>query len=1008
MFARLAQTLTRALTRLLSISPGEEQKMALLFGMHLVFFVGLRWGDTASSSLFAAQWHAKLNDFSFMFIALAVLAVAAGSVYNYFAARLSHERMLVALAAALLVWLASVQILLRGAGAEASAPADLNCAAQMPAVLWTAPASGPCGWAYLYFSLGFFVLGDILTLHILIYISDFYDTRTAKRALPVLLSAGILGAILAGATVPFLTDTLQLSNAPLAWGACLLIVLGFVALVRWRLPGELARIEQARQGRRPGGAARGGMRAGLHLMRQWGVVRWIAFSTVVLVVLMRLLTTEATVVLNEQFGNDAARLAEFNGQVESLGNAAGLLLSFFVFAPLLSRLGVGTMNLLFPLLTLGSVAALNFLPSLGAAVAQAAAALGRLTDRVLKKVFRNPLEAMLFNSVPADVKGQARGFINAWMVALGTLLAGLIMLAAPSQAVVAWLALGAGLLFVLIAWRVRTEYARALSALVVDDELAVFRLSREEFERADPAIIEPLVRRLRETDDDDAAIVLAELLYDVQGAQAVDLLCQLARERGPAVRAHLIQIMGEDRIRDPGVRALCLDGLGDENENARRAAAVALAQTPNIADDEAVLNAFLPLLESGDETIQASLIPPLLASGDFYYMVPAMRLLSGWLDDRDEERCALGLRVLAQTGDERLVRTLVRYADGPAPSVRQQAAELIGQLAAHTRQETVRRLGLGTLRRLLNETDEMIRLAAIHGLGRFHSPDASAILLEALRDPVFEMRREACAAMHVLPGRELSRALHGGDVYAAECAAYLLARAGRPLAQRRAVELCERLAGEAYALHALSLPLLPVALPGPNLLHTILQEQAHERLDRLFWLVGALSEAEVAEAVRDSLGSEDVGARVNAAETLESLASPRVAQLVGPWFDGSGPEALARIGAEKTGVRAPNLREVFQYLWPGFPDGGGAAGAFPVERGDWLTAAALYALSDVAEAGRLRDLAIPPGAEPVFVAALRDRLRDAERAGAPLTRETAALALSRLATPGAQTAPRVE
>ena len=57
--------------------------------------------------------------------------------------------------------------------------------------------------------------------------------------------------------------------------------------------------------------------------------------------------------------------------------------------------------------------------------------------------------------------------------------------------------------------------------------------------------------------------------------------------------------------------------------------------------------AFLSLLEDADEDVRAGVIPPLIASGDFFFLAPAVRALSAWLEDSaSPANRALGLRVL--------------------------------------------------------------------------------------------------------------------------------------------------------------------------------------------------------------------------------------------------------------------------------------------------------------------------------------------------------------------------
>ncbi|NOH01935.1 MAG: hypothetical protein HND47_08190 [Chloroflexi bacterium] len=156
----------RALAKLFSIAPGEGRKTALLYSLHLVFYLGLMWGDAARETLFLSAWSA--DDLALVFVAYAVLGFIIGLAYAFVADRISNGLLLKIIMGVMVVWLISVRILLETNG-------------------------GPRGAVYPYFYLAYSAFRDLATMHILTYINDFYDTRAAKRALPLMLSAGIAG-----------------------------------------------------------------------------------------------------------------------------------------------------------------------------------------------------------------------------------------------------------------------------------------------------------------------------------------------------------------------------------------------------------------------------------------------------------------------------------------------------------------------------------------------------------------------------------------------------------------------------------------------------------------------------------------------------------------------------------------------------------------------------------------------------------------------------------------------
>ena len=937
----------RTLTNLFSVQPGEGAKTFLLYALHLMFYVGLRWGENASNTLFVDNWGA--DKLSLILIAQAVLALPIGIAYSIATERASGERLLLGLVGVTIVWLISVQVLLIGA------------------------APGTPDPAYFYFRLGFKVLGDVTALHILNYINDFYDTRAAKRALPLLSGATIAGAVVANAAMPLINATIGRQNMPLAWGACLVIVIGVVLIVRRQLP---AQASASGPSKRRSPSFGGNLLSNFRLVLNSGILRWLALSTVVMVTLMNVLDTQSQIIFKQHFTGNA--LSNYQATVDLIANIAGIIVASLLFGKMLARLGVGTSNLVFPLLTMLIVAAINFQPILLTAI------FGRLSDRTIKKVFRNPLDTMLFNSVPLHIKARARGFINSTTVPLGMLAAGFLVTLRPDQLTAVSLALAG--FYIVGALIVRSEYKRALVKLLAEDETAIFRASEADWEAAsDPATLQLLEQRLRESTDDNITVFLAETLCDLKGREAIPILQELAAKRSrPAMRASVISLMSE-WIDDPAVRQTCLDGIRSSRPVVRRAAALALTKAHTVEQDEEILDAFVEVIDKSDTDTQATLIPPLIASSNFYYLMPAVHHLYEWLSDkRDNRRRALGLRVLSASGDARLIRRLARFLSDPSPVVRAQAAGLIGDLSTHTPLEDMRQLGLSTLGDLLGDPDESVRLAVVEGLGRFRSREASQALLSAMRDDSFDVRRRASTVMQVIPAAELERALTSDDTRLAECAAVVLARSKRLRARRHVLDLCQRLTVEAYRLLIDSAALRTIDAPGARLMATAIQERADRLMDRVFWIVSALSNEQAAESIRRAMRSTTPVARANAIETLESITSPQFAQIVNPLFDGTELAAVARIGQQRLGLPDTTAWDVCRIAWPHLAD----EAAPRAISDDWLAALGMVTAVDLISTGA------PDRSDRVQAA-----LRVAETADAPLLNQTAHMALAQLTSP---------
>ncbi|CAG0931853.1 Cyclic AMP receptor protein [Thermoflexales bacterium] len=962
------------LARVFSIPAGEERRTFLLFLMYLLFFIGLRWGDSAGRTLFQLSWGELL---SIIFLISAPLALIIGLTYSYFASRLSNERLLVTILGLLITWLISVQVL-----------------------LIVEVGTGPRGFTYLYFFLGTLAAADVAALHLLNYINDFYNTRSAKLALPFILSASIAGSVVAGFSAPFLNGLIGLTFMPLAWIACLAGLAALARRARRIMPPELVQLEQQRQRQRKRTNLFKEWRSAARWLSRLDILRWLAVSTLVLVLLMKLLTIQSANIFNQIYAGDPQGLFNAYNLLDAGASLIGLIFSSLIFNRLIVRYGVGRMSLVFPTLTIIIVGGINFLPQLGVLVAS----LAYLDDRAFKKVFRNPLEAMLYNSVPLNIKARARAFINSLTLPLGTLLAGLLGLIMARGSLIAplagaWLSFMLALFYLGISWLVKNAYSRAMIRLVADDELAVFRAGYGEQEEFDPLLVRRLAQRLRKgQDDNDTAIILAEMLYDFQGRAAVRELTNLAQQRGGTIRAGIILLLA-DWITEPSVRQLCLTGLRDENVHVRRAAAQVLSAAPEAAQSQEVIAGFLEVIQQPDEATQSYTLPVLIASGEAQGAAASMKILSTWLTDPHEaRRRVLGLRVLAQTRDARLLDQIAPYLQDRVSIVRVQAVEVIGTLAAGASADRAKlaQHGLAILRRVLADDDVALRLAVVNQLGVLngvtHKPtarEAGQALLEAMRDDRFQVRRAACQALRVPDRREVELAYRGGDERVAECALYVMANVGSKqiggtLVHKRVIDRCEELAAQWYRVQTYRVALSEPDTAALGFLRALLHEQATHLIDRVFWLVGAVYGEQDTAALRRLLRSTDLRKRANALESLEAVGSRRLAALITPVFAAPELSTIAQIAQEQLGLSTPPVWDVFQAVWP-------ALCARPVEppleTSELLTAASLIAAVEAIPAA--------PHSSSV-IEQVRQTLRAAQTHGTPLIREAAELALQKL------------
>lgn len=971
----------RSLSNLLSIAPGEEQKTSLLYLLHLLFYLGLMWGDAARETLFLSAWSA--DDLAFVFVIYAIIGFMMGLAYTFVADRISNGLLLKIIMGIMILWLISVRFMLETNG-------------------------GPRGIVYPYFYLVYSAFRDVSTMHILMYINDFYDTRASKRALPLMLSAGIAGGTLAGFTAKLLNRWVGLENTPLAWAVTLALCFIVIMVIERRLGDDLEQIERQRKkslsaagsNRTRKASGLQNLREGFGFIRQSGLLRGLALGTFVMVVLMTLLTYQASREFAIQFEGRPDDLFNFYGILGGISNVAGLLIQSLFLSRLVNWLGVGTMNLFFPIVTLGAVSAINFFTG------RASATFARLDYSAIKQTFRNPLDAMLYNSVPLNSKTRARGFINGLVVPIGTLAAGLIVLAVKSQFIAGSLlisiGMGLALLYVLVMINVRREYGRSMTSLLAGDEVAIFHQDQSEVLPPDPATVLWLREKLQslpaDSDADGQAVFISQILYDMDSHSALPVIFEMIERRGSFFRKGIIELLGQSNLNQADFIALCQRSLNDSEPVVRDAAAGALlnfikrdAGRREDGMSLSILNSLYTRLSELQLEAQTQLVTLLIQYGSLEQQSNAQSILDQWLnsagesrkDDEDEKTLAAGLVVLVEAESRRvsisnqpsrlkeLVGTLIQ---NPSPYLRQQLIPALVRQGKNIHWES-EHWAVARLVKLLEDPEESIRLAVVEELqAEVKTIPLKPVVWQALNDPDLSVRRLACklpvrlkfAEMQALRGCLDANSMQSAP-QRVESAIYLLIQSGQRGMRTALGKVVESLVRDTYWLTMQGSALKDLVLEDPprpvaRLMLQSFQEASLSVLERVFWLMSADSSEEEIQAVQRALPSSDPMERANAAEALEATLPPIVARQLVRLLDGSPLDEIIACAEAELGMHQPSLMQVLQNAWTQLslqntrPALLQHLQKFYVD--GWLTTTAIYLLTEVQPSDSR--LSIPP------------------------------------------------
>ena len=119
---------------------------------------------------------------------------------------------------------------------------------------------------------------------------------------------------------------------------------------------------------------------------------------------------------------DEQTLTRFLGWIAIASNALQLLVLFFFTQPLIERLGVGPMNLVYPMTTLASFAGLAIVPNLTSAIG------AHLNKEPLELSINKPVHTLNYNAVPHRFVGRVRAIGDGLFSAIGLGLAGGLLL----------------------------------------------------------------------------------------------------------------------------------------------------------------------------------------------------------------------------------------------------------------------------------------------------------------------------------------------------------------------------------------------------------------------------------------------------------------------------------------------------------------------------------------------------------------------------------------------------
>jgi HEAT repeat protein len=869
-----------AFGNIFNIKPGEGRRLALLSTVVFLFILGITWAQIVIPAAFVAQVGVERLPYVFIGDALAIIVTM--MLYSAFVDRYPHGRLMVGM---VIIGLGGIGI---GYGLLRFGYTNV-------------------GFVYLY--LLFRVLIEAISIHMGTYLNSFFDAQTAKRALPLLFSVLRVAVIVAGLTVPLLNAVFAAQDILLLWGAAF----AGLAFVVWYIPRALPPNQLPVHVASAGSSYIDNVRDGFRFVFAAPFLRAMMITAWLVIIVMTIINYQTAQIFYQQL-TTTAQISNFTGTLTALGGVIVLPIQLFLYSRIVARIGVGNTSLLYPLTTLTASGLLIMLPG-----SLWAAGLAFFNQNTLNVAFRAITDDLLYNAVPAQVKGRARAAINGIVVPLGTLVAGVLLLL-PQIVDARWflpVMLGLpAISYLLGALIVRSLYGRALINLLERENYTLILRSAGNLNFNDPATLNYLKSKLQDRADPNAVIITVSLLIEGMGRDAVPLLEPLLYNGDLDLRIAVLDALIEAHVPGEAMRRVYVDLLKEHDWRIRKRALLGLEQLTS-PPDAGYVEAAVALLNDEDAEIRAQVIPTLLRTA---HEVEARAALARLVYSPEPALRSLGAGVLGRVTDADYLEMLLNCLGDPVEAVHLDAVMSLELVVTRiTVPPEYTGMLAGKLRSLLSDHIVRTRLACVRIAGRLDPAISTPILVAALRDQSESVREAAVDALNKhgeSAVAALKPLLNAEERITRHMALIPLTRIRRDDFETDVHRAIAAAIEDVY-LHLNRLqPLTALsAVSSANILQATIREYCADLINEVFDLIGALFSSAQVGVVRDSLTRTEAHVRANAMEALETMIPPTLAALLSPLCDPTVNEhERAHLGRQKYGFSVPTVREVFSEL----------------------------------------------------------------------------------------------
>jgi hypothetical protein len=270
----------------------------------------------------------------------------------------------------------------------------------------------------IYF-LFYEVVSEVLLIHSAVYLNQNLNTLQAKRLSPIIFSGLQIGTILGGLFLAAYAPKIGTGNLLTVWVILLVMAMLMVALHHQR-KGPSPYFRPPRKSAQRLRRMTLQIQQGFRFARDSELLRSTTIAMVFMVITYYIINYSVKRVYADSYPSEDV-LTAFFGILTTATSTLALLVQLFLTNRLIHRFGVPTVNLFYPLASLGSFAAMIFHLGLPTAVAAS------VNIESIMPAFYNPVRTVFLNVLPQHIQGRARAMSLAIVLPVSLAVCGILL-----------------------------------------------------------------------------------------------------------------------------------------------------------------------------------------------------------------------------------------------------------------------------------------------------------------------------------------------------------------------------------------------------------------------------------------------------------------------------------------------------------------------------------------------------------------------------------------------------